>query len=267
MSTWHRKISQSLADSVSAVLSDMKEDQKASQNKMMKKGKGEPISKPKQELPEEDEEENGNGNGNGKNGENGNGKNGKKKAIKGKFASRIDSDEDEDEEEEENGKSVGKKRKAISKAIRNTSAKSKKVELNGKKEKVKVNPSVSEEFAEERAQLREALEASFDTVFQYSNKEEEAYRDQWMNEFDSYVSEVDSQAYIDPLQRRVYYIEGITSRAAANRYLSHCIANAAMSGGQYVKAGTRGGDPRMSSQQQGQGPERVHQPRHQVKHQ
>ena len=54
MSTWHRKISQSLADSVSAVLSDMKEDQKASQNKMMKKGKGEPISKPKQELPEED---------------------------------------------------------------------------------------------------------------------------------------------------------------------------------------------------------------------
>ena len=57
MSTWHQKISQSLADSVSAVLKDMKEDQKASQNKMLKKGKGEPVSlgKAKQELPEEDE--------------------------------------------------------------------------------------------------------------------------------------------------------------------------------------------------------------------
>ena len=131
--------------------------------------------------------------------------------------------------------------------------------MNGKKEKVKVNPSVSEEvekeenqFIEERAQLRETLEASFDTVFQYSNKEEEVYREQWMNEFDSYVTEVDSNVYIDPIQRKVYYIEGITSRAAANRYLSHCIANAAMAGGEYVKTGTRGGDATMSSRQQGQ---------------
>ena len=64
MSTWHRKVTQSLADSASAVLSrDIREDRKAAQNKILKKGKGEPAGqiKPKQILPEEDEEENGNG--------------------------------------------------------------------------------------------------------------------------------------------------------------------------------------------------------------
>ena len=251
MSTWHRKISQSLADSVSAVLNDMKEDQKASQNKMLKK-KGEPISKAKQDLPEEDEEENGNGNGNGK-------KNGKKldpvnkKAVKKDFDDREDKDIDNDGDTDSSDKFLHKKRKAISKAIRNTSAKSKKVDLSGKKEKVNVNPSVKEEFIQERAQLRETLEASFDTVFQYSNKEEEAYRQQWDSEFDAYVTEVDSNAYIDPLQKKVYYIEGLTSKSAANRYLSHCIANASMAGGEYAKTGTRGGDPVASSRLQGQG--------------
>ena len=265
MSTWHKQISKSLADSVSAVLNDMKEDQKSSQNKMLKKGKGEPVGqiKPDQTLPEEDEEENGNG----KNG-NGNGKKldpVNKKALKKKFADRIDKDIDNDGDEDESDKFLHKKRKAISKAIRNTSAKSKKVELNGKKEKVKVNPSVEEQFAEERAQLRETLEASFDTVFQYSNKEEEAYRDQWMNEFDTYVTEVDSNVYIDPLQRKVYYIEGLTSKTAATRYLSHCVANASMAGGEYQKSGTRHGDPNMSAQRQGQEIGKVYNPNHQVK--
>ena len=57
MSTWHKEITKSLADSVSAVLSDMKEDQKSSQNKMLKKSKGEPAGqiKPKQALPEEED--------------------------------------------------------------------------------------------------------------------------------------------------------------------------------------------------------------------
>lgn len=264
MSSWHKEITKSLADSVSAVLSDMKEDQKASQNSMMKKGKGEAASKSKQQLPEEDEEENGNGNGKKKKMDPVN-----KKALKKDFASRAkegDADIDNDGDEDESDKFLHKKRKAISKAIRNTSAKSKKVDLSKKKEKVKVNPMMGENFADERAQLRENLEASFDTVFKYSNKEEESFRDQWMNEFDSHVSGIDPQAYIDPLQRKVLYIEGLTASQAANRYLAHCVANASMAGGEYSKGGTRGGDRTMSSQHQGKGPERVHHPRHQVKH-
>lgn len=262
MSTWHKQVSQSLADSVSTILKDMV-DYKTTQNKMLKKGKGEAASKTKQELPEDDEEK-----------ENGNGKKKKldpvdKKAIKKDFASRAkegDADIDNDGDEDDSDKFLHKKRKAISKAIRNTSAKSKKVELTKKKEKVKVNPTVGEEFTEHRAQLRETLEASFDTVFQYSNKKEEAFRDQWMNEFDSHVSGIDPQAYIDPLQRKVLYIEGLTSSQAANRYLAHCVANASMAGGEYQKAGTRGGDANMSSQHQGQEVGNVVRSRHQVKH-
>ena len=48
------------------------------------------------------------------------------------------------------------------------------------------------------------------------------------------------------------YIEGLTPQQAASRYLSACIANAAMAGGQYQEYGTRGGDPIASAQQQGQ---------------
>jgi len=375
MSTWHKEVTKSLADSVSAVLSDMKEDQKTSQNKMLKKGKGEPAGqiKPKQDLPEEDEEENGNGNG----------KNGKKldpvnkKAAKKKFDDRKDKDIDNDGDVDNSDKFLHKKRKAITKAIRKTSRNGKKVDLSGKKEKVTVNPDMNEatgrkggfvitradlkraekrgrareaelkkrddarrrrggkpespdskykyidarepsritkkgkvfkkdsddrktqiwdrlsgskrlqhranqakrraqeedfsavkenNFIEERAKLREELEASFDSVFRFSNKEEEVYRDQWMDQFDTIVTGKEPNAYIDPLQRRVFYIEGITPEQAANRYLSHCVVNASMSGGEYVKVGTRGGDPNMSSQHQGQGADRVHHPRHHVKH-
>ena len=264
MSTWHKEITKSLADSVSAVLSDMKEDQKASQNSMMKKGKGEPAGqiKPKQALPEEDDE---NGNGNGKKLDPVN-----KKAVKKKFADRQDKDIDNDGDVDSSDKFLHKKRKAISKAIRNTSRNGKKVKLSGKKEKIDVNPAdVKEEvndFSDDRAQLREALEASFDSVFQYSNKEEEAYRDQWMGQFDSLVTAKEPNAYLDPMQRRVYYIEGITPEQAASRYLSQCVANASLAGGQYVKTGHRGGDPDASSRHQGQGPTNVHHPRHQVKH-
>ena len=261
MSTWHKEITKSLADSVSAVLSDMKEDQKASQNSMMKKGKGEPVgqSKAKQPLPEEDDE---NGNGNGKKLDPVD-----KKAVKKKFADRKDKDIDNDGDTDASDKFLHKKRKAITKAIRKTSRNGKKVALSGKKEKIDVNPAdVKEDFSDDRAQLREALEASFDSVFQYTNKEEEAYRDQWMGQFDSLVTAKEPNAYLDPMQRRVYYIEGITPEQAANRYLSQCVANAALSGGEYVKAGHRGGDPDASSRHQGQGPTNVHHPRHQVKH-
>ena len=260
MSTWHKDVTKSLADSVSAVLSDMKEDQKASQNKMMKKGKGEPAGqiKPKQALPEEDDDKLDPVN---------------KKAVKKKFADRQDKDIDNDGDVDSSDKFLHKKRKANTKAIRKTSRNGKKVDLSGKKEKVTVNPDVKEEveqvddFSDERAQLREALEASFDTVFQYSNKEEEAYRDQWMGQFDSLVTAKEPNAYLDPLQRRVYYIEGITPEQAANRYLSQCIANASLSGGQYTKTGTRGGDPTASSQHQGNPiAHAAHHPRHHVRH-
>ncbi len=269
MSTWHKEVTKSLADSVTAVLSDMKEDQKASQNSMMKKGKGEPAGqiKPKQALPEEDDE-NGNGNGNGKKLDPVN-----KKAVKKKFADRQDKDIDNDGDTDASDKFLHKKRKAITKAIRKTSRNGKKVDLSGKKEKVTVNPDDMKEefekindFSNERAKLREALEASFDTVFQYTNKEEETYRDQWMSQFDSLVSEKEPNAYLDPLQRRVYYIEGITPEQAANRYISQCVANAALAGGEYTKSGLRGGDKYASSQHQGQEVGRVHHPRHHVNH-
>ena len=193
-----------------------------------------------------------------------------KKAVKKKFADRQDKDIDNDGDVDSSDKFLHKKRKAITKAIRNTSRNGKKVKLSGKKERIDVNPAgIKEEvsdFSDDRAKLREALEASFDTVFQFSNKEEEAYRDQWMGQFDSLVAAKEPNAYLDPLQRRVYYIEGITPEQAANRYLSQCVANASLAGGQYIKAGHRGGDPDASSRHQGQGPSNVHHPRHQVKH-
>ena len=115
----------------------------------------------------------------------------------------------------------------------------------------------NEEFQEERAAIREAIEHSFDTVFQYSNAEEEAFRNDWMEEFDSIVSGTEPSAYLDPLQRRVYYIEGLSPQQAADRYLTHIRPNRAFAGGEY-KASSRGGDVYASSQQQGQGPSRVH---------
>ena len=108
----------------------------------------------------------------------------------------------------------------------------------------------NEDFQEERAAIREALEHSFDTIFQYSNAEEEAFRNDWMEEFDSIVSDIEPSAYLDPLQRRVYYIEGLTPEQAADRYLTHLQPNRVFAGGTYT-ASTRGGDPKMSSQNKG----------------
>ena len=104
MSTWHKEITKSLADSVSAVLSDMKEDQKASQNSMMKKGKGEPAGqiKPKQALPEEDDDKLDPVN---------------KNAVKKKFADRQDKDIDNDGDHDSTDKYLANRRKAIGKAI------------------------------------------------------------------------------------------------------------------------------------------------------
>ena len=115
------------------------------------------------------------------------------------------------------------------------------------------------DFEEERAAIREAIEHSFDAVFQYSNAEEEAFRNDWMEEFDSIVSGTEPSAYLDPLQRRVYYIEGLSPQQAADRYLTHIRPNRAFAGGEY-KASSRGGDVYASSQHQGQGPSRVHHP-------
>ena len=247
MSNWHKQVSKNLSDAVSNVLKDYA-DQKAMQNSKLKgKGKGDPIKKVAQELPEDDEETLDPVN---------------PKAVKKKFAKRKDKDIDNDGDVDSSDKFLHKKRKAISKAIRNTSTESKKIKLSNKTEKVKVNPSIGEQ----RQHLREVLEASFDTIFQYSNKEEESFREQWMNEFSSYVSGKDPHAYIDPLQSKVLYIEGLTPQQAASRYLSACIANAAMAGGQYKEYGTRGGDPTASAQQQGQEVDNAVPSMHQVKH-
>ena len=116
------------------------------------------------------------------------------------------------------------------------------------------------DFEEERAAIREAIEHSFDAVFQYSNAEEEAFRNDWMEEFDSIVSGTEPSAYLDPLQRRVYYIEGLSPQQAADRYLTHIRPNRVFAGGEY-KASSRGGDVYASSQHQGQGPSRVHHPK------
>lgn len=121
----------------------------------------------------------------------------------------------------------------------------------------------NEDFQDERAVMRENVEASFDSVFAYSNKEEEAFRNDWMDQFDSLVTAKEPTAYLDPLQRRVMYIEGLTPEQAANRYLSHCTAIQVMKGGEYTKAGTRGGDVTASAQNQGGGHrEPVHQPKY-----
>jgi hypothetical protein len=250
MSTWHKQVTKSLADSVSAVLNDMREGEKG------KKGKN-PFVKKGDDADDEEEE-------------------GQldpvdKKAVMKKFDDRKDQDLDNDGDTDSSDKFLHKKRKAITKAIRNTSESGKKVKLSGKKEPVvigavKENVIVENTFSDDRSRLREALEASFDTIFQYSNKEEEAYRDQWMGQFDSIVAAKDPNAYLDPLQRRVFYVEGMTPEQAAGRYLAHCSINASLSGGEYQKYGTTGGDPNMSSKNQGQPVGNVYQPGHQVNH-
>ena len=144
MSTWHKQVTQSLADSVSAILSDMKEDQKGTQNGMLKKGKGEPAGqiKPKQDIPEEDDD-----------------KSGKKldpvdkNAVKKKFKDRKDQDLDNDGDTDSSDKFLHKKRKAITKAIRNTSESGKKVKLSGKKETVTIG-GVKEETSVRMVRIR-----------------------------------------------------------------------------------------------------------------
>jgi len=93
----------------------MKEDSKGAQNGLLKKGKGETAgqNKPKQTLPEENDE-----NGEGKKYDTVH-----KKAGKKKFGDREDKDIDNDGDTDSSDKFLHKKRKAITKAIRNTSAK------------------------------------------------------------------------------------------------------------------------------------------------
>lgn len=210
MSTWHKEISNGLADAVTSVLSEKKN--------------GSPKMDPV-----------------------------------GKEDGDIDNDGDEDSSDEY----LKNRRKTISKAIRNAPKRGKKVKLSGKKEQVTINPDVNEDFQDDRAVMRENVEASFDSVFAYSNKEEEAFRNDWMDQFDSLVTAKEPTAYLDPLQRRVMYIEGLTPEQAANRYLSHCTAMQVMRGGEYTKAGTRGGDVTASAQNQGGGHrEPVHHPKY-----
>ena len=209
MSTWHKQISDSLADAVSGVLQE-------------KKSNGTRLDTVRKE----------------------------------------DGDIDNDGDTDSSDQYLKNRRKAISKAIRKPSKRGKKLDLSGKKEQITINPDVNEDFRDERSAMLENLEASFDSVFSYSNKEEESFRNDWMNKFDSLVSAKEPSAYLDPLQRRVAYIEGLTPEQAANRYLSHATANDKFSGGEN-KASSRGGDKYGSAQHQAVGhTEPVHQPKY-----
>ena len=208
MSTWHKDISDSLADSVMSVLKEKKTDS----------SQLDPVGK-------------------------------------------EDGDVDNDGDTDSSDKYLKKRRTAISKAIRKSSKQGKKVALSLKKERVSINP-VMDDFRDDRKAMYENLEASFDSVFSFSNKEEEAFRDNWMSQFDSLVSGREPSAYVDPMQRRVSYIEGLTPEQAANRYLSHATANDKFSGGEN-KASTRGGDKYASAQNQAAGHnDPVHQPKY-----
>lgn len=198
MSTWHKDISDSLADSVMSVLNEKKTDGPQL----------DPVGK-------------------------------------------EDGDVDNDGDTDSSDKYLKKRRTAISKSIRKSSRQGKKVALSLKKERVSINP-VMDDFRDDRKAMYENLEASFDSVFSFSNKEEEAFRDNWMSQFDALVSGREPSAYVDPMQRRVSYIEGLTPEQAANRYLSHATSNDKFSGGEN-KASARGGDKYASAQNQAAG--------------
>ena len=145
MSTWHKDISDSLADSVMSVLKEKKTDSPQL----------DPVGK-------------------------------------------EDGDVDNDGDTDSSDKYLKKRRTAISKSIRKSSKQGKKVALSLKKERVSINP-VMDDFRDDRKAMYENLEASFDSVFSFSNKEEEAFRDNWMSQFDSLVSGREPSAYVDPM--------------------------------------------------------------------
>lgn len=64
----------------------------------------------------------------------------------------------------------------------------------------------------------------------------------WNDQYDKFVAEIDSNVYIDPLQRKTFFHQGLTPEAAAQRYASMCVANHTLTGGKMVKGSTSGGN-------------------------
>jgi len=66
--------------------------------------------------------------------------------------------------------------------------------------------------------------------------------DDWNDQYDKFVTEIDSSVYIDPLQRKTFFHQGLSPEAAANRYASMCVANYNQSGGKMAKGSSSGGN-------------------------
>ena len=107
----------------------------------------------------------------------------------------------------------------------------KEIKLSGKKEKVKVNPTVKEEQSLEgyamgvnpfqrvvQSQKKELTEA-FQHTWGYGTPEEIEYREQWMARFHDYVTDKNPHTYIDMLQVKAMYSVGAGPEEAAQRVL------------------------------------------------
>ena len=83
----------------------------------------------------------------------------------------------------------------------------------------------------------EDFEASFGV-----DKSAASAAEDWNAQYDKFVAEIDSNVYIDPLQRKTFFHQGLTPEAAAQRYASMCVANHTLTGGKMVKGSTSGGN-------------------------
>ena len=81
----------------------------------------------------------------------------------------------------------------------------------------------------------------FETSFGIDKSAANAAED-WSDRFDQFVTEIDNNAYIDPLQRKTFFHQGLSPEMAAKRYASMCVANYKLSGGQMAKGSTSGGN-------------------------
>ena len=81
----------------------------------------------------------------------------------------------------------------------------------------------------------------FETSFGVDKSAASAAED-WNDQYDKFVTEIDSNVYIDPLQRKTFFFQGLTPEAAAKRYASMCVANATLTNGEMIKGSTSGGN-------------------------
>lgn len=110
----------------------------------------------------------------------------------------------------------------------------KEIKLSGKKEKVKVNPTVKEEqrslegyamganpFQRVAQSRKKELTEVFQHTWGYGTPEEVEYREQWMARFHEYVNDRNPHTYIDMLQVKAMYSVGSGPEEAAERVLGY----------------------------------------------